>query len=68
MEVGWVAGRGWFKKRKDMGALCSLKRERSEGQGTDISSKGDGEYSTPRSDLQTAPNGKQMLWVCIRKK
>lgn len=45
---GWVAGRGWFKKRKDMGALCFFeKRERSEGQGTDISSKRDGAHSTP---------------------
>lgn len=25
---GWVAGRGWFRKRKDMGALCFFLKER----------------------------------------
>lgn len=35
---GWLAGRGWFKKRHGSFVFFE-KRERSEGQGTDISSK-----------------------------
>ncbi len=61
---GWLGG-GGLKREKTWELCVFLKRERSEGQGMDISSKRDSAHSTPWSDLQTAPNGKQMLWVCI---